>query len=447
MAQIANVRAINRRALLAFTAVLATLVILVAAAVAALQRERLESAEREYLRGEMRLLGELATDALLRSDYVAVQGLVQRWFDRHDDLNSIRAVMSNDFALVERRRAAPAQTPLTVSHGVEFEGRLLMTLHAVGDFTEKQRGFAYIAAQVAALSVALVLLLSWALWFTLKRTALRPLEKEIDRREQKERELLTAKEEAEHANRAKSEFLSRMSHELRTPLNAILGFAQILRMKGEATPAPQREQFMAQIEKAGWHLLELISEVLDLSRIETGRMGVSREPVDLQRLCAECVQLVQPLANASAITVVDKTGQIEPLYAFADRTRLNQVLTNLLSNAVKYNRRGGMVTLSLQAAGGDWIELSVTDTGHGFTDKQRQNLFQPFNRLGAENGTVEGTGIGLVITKALTELMGGTIQLTTKEGEGSCFTLRLVRAKTGMDSAPEAQATVPALAS
>jgi len=242
-------------------------------------------------------------------------------------------------------------------------------------------------------------------------------------------DLHKARDAAEQASRAKSDFLSRMSHELRTPLNAILGFAQILRMRGEAVSTDDRNQFVGQIEKAGWHLLELIKDLLDLSRIEAGTMLVSREPIPLQRLCAECIELLQPLAHAAGINVIDRTVDVEPLAALGDRTRLSQVLMNLLSNAVKYNRQGGSVTLTLSTVDSDWVEIGVADTGRGFTAEQLRDLYLPFNRLGADQEKIEGTGIGLVISKRLTEMMGGQLELATKEGAGALFTLRLPRAQ------------------
>lgn len=241
-------------------------------------------------------------------------------------------------------------------------------------------------------------------------------------------DLNRAREDAEQANQAKSEFLSRMSHELRTPLNAILGFAQMLRLRGSTLADGERTQFVGQIEKAGWHLLELIKELLDLSRIEAGTMVISREPVPLRRLCAECIELLKPLASVAGVTVSDRTVEAEPLFALGDRTRMNQVLMNLLSNAVKYNRRGGSVTLTLRAADGDWVEIGVADTGRGFTAEQLRELYQPFNRLGADRRATEGTGIGLVISKRLTEMMGGSLKLASQEGAGALFTLRLPRA-------------------
>jgi signal transduction histidine kinase/ActR/RegA family two-component response regulator len=244
-------------------------------------------------------------------------------------------------------------------------------------------------------------------------------------------ELQAARDSAEAANRAKSDFLSQMSHELRTPLNAILGFAQVLRIGGGGAATARSLQHVEQIEQAGRHLLELINDLLDLSRIESGTMVVGREPIELRSLCAECVRLVKPMADAAAITVIDKTAETLPLVVWGDRTRLIQVLMNLLSNGVKYNREGGTVTLTLQAIDELWAELAVADTGPGFTEEQLGSLYQPFNRLGAERSRTEGTGVGLVIAKRLTEMMGGSISVATQQGEGSCFTLRLARALPG----------------
>jgi len=261
---------------------------------------------------------------------------------------------------------------------------------------------------------------------------------------QRTSDLAQALDMAEAASRAKSEFLSRMSHELRTPLNAILGFAQILRLRGAGLTPAERDQQVQQIETAGWHLLELINEVLDLARIESGAMTVSREPVALQSLVADCVQMVQPLARSMDVDIVDRTVDAAPLQVLADRTRLKQVMTNLLSNGVKYNRRGGRVVLTVSAADHGWIELAVADTGRGFSEAQLRNLYQPFNRLGADASQVEGAGIGLVITKRLTELMGGSLDLQTEEERGSVFTLRLKRGGEAIDAPAAAPAPAPA---
>jgi PAS domain S-box-containing protein len=256
--------------------------------------------------------------------------------------------------------------------------------------------------------------------------------------EERTRDLIAARDAAQRASRAKSEFLSRMSHELRTPLNAILGFAQILRLRGASLTPAQRDQQTGHIETAGWHLLELINEVLDLSRIEAGTMAVGREPVPLQELCAKCRQLLEPLTRAAGVTVLDRTQGVEPLWAFGDRTRLNQILMNLLSNAAKYNRRGGSITVTLRAIDENWVEIGVEDTGRGFTSEQLSQLYEPFNRLGAEPGTTEGTGIGLVVTKRLTEMMGGVLDLVTTKDVGSRFTVRLRRAREADAASPPA---------
>ncbi len=256
------------------------------------------------------------------------------------------------------------------------------------------------------------------------------------------RELVAALEVAERASRAKSEFLSRMSHELRTPLNAILGFAQVLQLRTDALPAGARDA-LRQIESAGWHLLELINDVLDLSRIESGTMTVSREPVDVAPLVTDCARLADPLARKHEVQVFNRAADVEGLYALGDRTRLKQVLTNLLSNAIKYNRAGGSVTLALARGPDGWIEIAVADTGRGFTQAQLAQMFQPFNRLGAEGGPVDGTGIGLVIAKRLVELMHGTLSVETTAGNGSVFTVRLQSAPIGAAAAPPPAPALP----
>lgn len=232
-----------------------------------------------------------------------------------------------------------------------------------------------------------------------------------------------AKETAEQASRAKSEFLSRMSHELRTPLNAILGFGQLLEMDNLA---PDQRESVEQILKGGRHLLNLINEVLDIARIEAGRLSLSPEPVALKDLVEESLDLIRPLAAQRSITI---EGALlgDGRHVMADRQRLKQVLLNLLSNAVKYNRERGSVTISYQERPGELLRLSVSDTGPGISPSDRARIFSPFERLQAAQA-VEGTGLGLVLSKGLIEAMGGTIGVDSTEGQGSTFWVELLRA-------------------
>jgi signal transduction histidine kinase/ActR/RegA family two-component response regulator len=236
-------------------------------------------------------------------------------------------------------------------------------------------------------------------------------------------ELGLAIEAARNANQAKSAFLSSMSHELRTPLNAILGFAQILTSEALPSTGPQKLEFAGHILKAGRHLLTLINEILDLAKVESGTLAVSMEPVGLDEILVECHQMIVPLAAARRIRVL--FPEQCALVVLADRTRLKQVILNLLSNAIKYNREGGAVVLDCEAAGAGRVRLSVRDTGAGLHADQLEALFQPFNRLGQENGAEEGTGIGLVVTRRLVEVMGGTIGVSSSVGVGSVFRVEL----------------------
>jgi PAS domain S-box-containing protein len=247
---------------------------------------------------------------------------------------------------------------------------------------------------------------------------------DISARKAMEAELVAAREAAEAANRAKSEFLSSMSHELRTPLNAIIGFAQILETD-EKLSADQQDN-VHEILKAGRHLLELINEVLDLAKIEAGRIDLSMEGVELPDLAQECVQLVAPLAarRGIAVDIAVDAGQM----VFADRHRLRQVLLNLLSNAIKYNHEGGRVTLAARASSGDRVRIEVRDTGPGIPAEKLPLLFKPFSRLGKEASNIEGTGIGLTIVRRLVELMGGTVGVESAPGEGSTFWVELAAA-------------------
>jgi PAS domain S-box-containing protein len=288
------------------------------------------------------------------------------------------------------------------------------------------------------------------------------LGRDVTERHEAEAALRTARDAAEHASRAKSEFLSAMSHELRTPLNAILGFAQLLQIdRTHALPERQRGH-VQHILRAGEHLLHLINDVLDMARVEAGKQRIQVEAVDLGPLLDECLALMRPLAQERSIRLDAGSAPASPRQVAADRTRLRQVLLNLLSNAIKYNRDGGMVRIDVedveavedrgdladtvevvdmvevvntgdagQARRGrepGGVRVGITDTGHGFDAGKRARLFQAFDRLGAEEGPVPGAGLGLALSRRMVELMSGRIEVDSEPGRGSTFWVHLRRA-------------------
>ena len=267
--------------------------------------------------------------------------------------------------------------------------------------------------------------------------------------------LEAAKTDAETANRAKSEFLSSMSHELRTPLNAILGFGQMLEYNPKEPLTESQSDCVEHILGGGKHLLELINEVLDLARIEAGKVEMSFEDISFMSVYEECQSLIEPMAAHKRIDIVTADGSgHETAFLHADFTRLKQALLNLMSNAVKYNRDGGTVTLDVRDTGEGLVRISITDTGPGIPKRSLKEIFQPFKRLGAESTKVEGTGIGLTITKQLVEMMNGEIGCESTLGEGSTFWITLpaadCRSEDGADISDSAAANsnkiIPAIA-
>ena len=259
-------------------------------------------------------------------------------------------------------------------------------------------------------------------------------------RNQVERDLKNARAVAEKANLAKSDFLSNMSHELRSPLNAILGFAQLM----ESDPVPQtaaQKESTGQILQAGWYLLDLINEILDLALIESGKLLLSKEPMSLDEVMLDCQAMIEPQAQKYGITM-SFCHLEKPSFVHADRTRVKQILINLLSNAIKYNHVGGSVIMDCVVKSPERIRISVKDTGPGLPPEKVAQLFQPFNRLGKEDSGEEGTGIGLVMTKRLVELMGGVIGVESTVGKGSVFWVELIRADEPLYAEGESTATV-----
>ena len=249
--------------------------------------------------------------------------------------------------------------------------------------------------------------------------------------QEKNAELVSAKLAADKANQAKSDFLSSMSHELRTPLSAILGFAQLIE-SGTPTPTQSQKRSIDQILQAGWYLLELINEILDLALIESGKLSLSMEPVTLAEVMQECQDMVETQAQKNGISVSFPTFNT-PHFVNADRVRLKQAIINLLSNAIKYNKVNGTVSVTCVYPSATRVRICVEDSGEGLSVEELAQLFQPFNRLGQESSLQEGTGIGLVVCKQLVELMGGVIGVESTLGQGSIFWIEL-------DQVPEPQA-------
>jgi protein-histidine pros-kinase len=246
------------------------------------------------------------------------------------------------------------------------------------------------------------------------------------------------------ANRAKSDFLSGMSHELRTPLNAVVGFAELMQIKGAETPPEKLQEYIGHILDAGKHLLTLVTQLLDLAGIEAGRLNLSMDAVDVRTVLRNVHGLMAPLAEKVGVKLILQLPA-EIADAYGDQVRIRQVLINFLSNAIKYNREGGSVTLTASETHTADIRFSVSDTGIGIPPERRDELFQPFHRLGAEHSQVTGSGIGLAYSRNVLEAMGGRLGFTSELGTGSTFWADLPMAETSIPVAADgASAALPA---
>jgi PAS domain S-box-containing protein len=263
--------------------------------------------------------------------------------------------------------------------------------------------------------------------------------RDITERKEAARALNAVKVEAERANMAKSEFLSRMSHELRTPLNAILGFSQLMELEDLTE---QQRQNIGEISKGGRHLLDLINEVLDIARIEVGKLAISLEPVEVEDVLDEVMGLIKPLADQRGLSLQRHGAHCRDVHVLADKQRLKQVLLNLLSNGVKYNRESGWVRVSCEQVE-DSVRISISDSGPGIPEQSLAQLFVPFDRLGREDGAEEGTGLGLALAKRLMEAMGGTLGVESEPGVGSTFRAELAATESPVESVDLAPTYAP----
>ena len=347
-----------------------------------------------------------------------------------DVMNKITpADISDPLELIERARQLSAELDIPIAPG--FEALVFKASRGIEDIYEltyiRKDGSRFPAVvSVTALRDAQDAIIGYLLIGT-DNTARQQVEAERKRLAEVLRvshlELEKAKVAAEEANLAKSDFLSSMSHELRSPLNAILGLAQLMET-GTPPPTATQNDSIAQILQAGWYLLELINEILDLALVESGKLSLSLEPMALAEVLADCQAMIEPQVHKSGIQVFFPQAR-DPWVIRADRTRVKQVLLNLLSNAIKYNRVGGRVDVRCEAGAAGRTRVSVQDTGEGLSADKLSQLFQSFNRLGQEAGTQEGTGIGLVMSKRLVELMGGRIGVDSRVGVGCVFWFEL----------------------
>lgn len=414
MPQYAAHRRANRRALLVFVIVLALVMSAIGFTVSALQKQYLHDESRKQLATELALLGELSVDPLLRSDYAAVERLVQSWVTRREYPMRIAAITPNGFELIAAHNRGHLAKPLSLEQPVQFSGRTLMTLRAVADLSAREQGVSAIAGDAALIAVVMVLVLGWLLWIALQRTAIRPLEHEIDERKQTERMLRQRSAELEAAMRELESFSYSVSHDLRAPLRAIDGYSQALcEDYAEVLDEPAR-QYLDRTRAAAQRMGNLIDDLLALARVS--RHKLNRVEVDLGTLARDSIE---QLARAEPERRVAVTIAEMPTVR-ADARLAAIALDNLLSNAWKYTAQVPDARIELGVGRHDSRPVFfVRDNGVGFDMQYVDKLFRPFQRL--HGADYPGTGIGLATVARIIQRHGGKVWAEGRPGQGATF--------------------------
>ena len=375
---------------------------------------------------EAEILSLMVQDALTKGDYVAVENFISSWGEKRKDIVKARVVSKNNFIIGDYTADYKATEPHDVKIKLNYGGDKQATLSLIVDAARFHKLFDSATIKLFVSVFLIFLVFGFALWKVLEITAFRPLVNEIKLRKKYEVQLVGAKDLAESANNAKSEFLSRMSHEFRTPLNAILGFSQLLELE---CSDEKDKQNVNEVLVAGRHLLGLINDVLEISKIEAGHVEISLEEVCIYDLVIQSFKMLAGIAGEKNIQFVNQLEEKKDICVLADSYKLSQVFVNLLSNAVKYNKKNGTVKVHVDIIEDGKVKINFTDTGEGLSKEQQLNLFTPFERLGAENSSIEGSGIGLAISHKLIGLMGGEIGIDSEIGEGSTFWITLPLSK------------------
>ncbi len=419
MSLLASTRVINRRALLAFISILVAVVSAAVFTMLVLQRQYLQSEAREELKTEMGLLGDLTTDALIRSDYEAAEALIVQWVHRHDYILHITATMPNGFVLADEKKDIAPQMPLEVTRPVVFNGKPLMTIHVVGDYSFAESGYSSIIVHVSIVLFVAIFILGLMLWWVLQRTAIRPLEKQIMAREANEYELMRRTVELEIIVKELDSFSYSISHDLRAPLRAIDGYGHALAEDYSDVLDDTAHDYIARIRSAAQRMGVLIDDLLTLSRMT--RHEFKSTDVDMSSLAHDALDrltLAEPWRSVE--TTVE--GNVR---AKGDSSLLGVVIDNIIQNAWKYTSTVDhpLIEFGSREQDGETIYF-VRDNGVGFDMQYADKLFKPFQRLHSPN-EFSGSGIGLATVARIIQRHGGKIWAEGEKGKGATFSFTL----------------------
>ena len=420
----------NRKALFSFMGILVLFLLISNLLAVYQQRTMWLDYAKQHVDHESLLISKLVSEALLKGDYSTVEYFLAQWAKERPHIDKVHVTAVNGFVLAQYERDSEQSSPYEVKQDIAYIDGKTLTLQIVADLTHIHDNIQYLALQLFSASIILVAIMGVLLWRSLLKNAITPLQEEITEKKRVQQQLseysmqlAQARDMAIAATQAKSEFLANMSHELRTPLNSIIGFTSLIKEEQVGPVNEEQKKQLSIVYNCSHHLLQLINSILDLAKVEAGKIEIVKSHFDVIALLQDCIGIMQALARQKDLTI-KLNPQQDAANFYTDKQKLRQVILNLLSNAIKFTTQGNIVISCRQTK--DELTIEIQDTGIGIAESQQHSIFYAFQQVdGSDTREQQGTGLGLAICAHYIDRLGGTLTVQSTLGKGSTFQIRL----------------------